>query len=75
MQRKLFAEWNGVFLSPLSGLVHMDASYPRLAPWAAFLRRFAADLIFAASRLILILRLDLNFRASRLILFRGAILF
>jgi hypothetical protein len=29
-------------LTPLRGFVHRFAFYPRLAPWAAFLRRFAA---------------------------------
>jgi hypothetical protein len=31
------------FLSPLWGLTIISAPYPRLAPWAAFFRRFAAS--------------------------------
>jgi hypothetical protein len=30
------------FLSPLQGLLIFLLGYPRLAPWAAFFRRFAA---------------------------------
>jgi hypothetical protein len=39
------------FLSPLRGLVVFSLGVPRLTPWAAFFRRFAAsiDFSFAAS--------------------------
>ena len=33
----------GYYLSPLLGLVVFPFRVPRLAPWAAFLRRFAAS--------------------------------
>jgi hypothetical protein len=34
----------GTSLSPLLGLVSISFSNPRFTPWAAFLRRFAAEL-------------------------------
>ncbi len=33
------------FLSPLRGYRRLSQIYPRLAPWAAFLRRFAAGAV------------------------------
>jgi hypothetical protein len=33
-----------IFLSPLRGWFVSPLAYPRLTPWAAFLRRFAAAL-------------------------------
>jgi hypothetical protein len=37
-------------LSPLWGLSLIFSEYPRLAPWAAFFRRFAAYSIYNSSR-------------------------
>src|ERR1700726_1804000 len=40
--RATLGGWSRVLLSPLRGLFLFRPIHPRLAPWAAFLRRFAA---------------------------------
>src|ERR1700727_1457823 len=44
-----------IFLSPLRGLDRVSCTAPRLAPWAAFLRRSAADMVYFAQRCPLII--------------------
>ena len=46
---EILIDSRNIFLSPLKGLVYEAAVYPRLAPWAAFFRRFAALLLVLIS--------------------------
>jgi hypothetical protein len=43
MWSKMFPEVWDTILAPLRGFAIPYPRHPRLAPWAAFLRRFAAD--------------------------------